>query len=163
MKDNSTSMWDDDGQLEVLTFDIGDECLAIAAANIREIVDLLPETRVPGAPALVASVVNFRGKIIPIADLRVAFGMPAPDDAEAGTDRRIVVIETAIHGEATQIGLRTDKVHEVAILDRRHACPPPVVGMRWRREFVLELVRQPGGVIVIPDLATIFTTLAEAA
>lgn len=158
-----TTPWDENGQLEVLTFDVGDERLAVEAVSIREILDLLPETPVPGAPALVASVVNFRGKIIPIADLRVAFGMPHASAEEAHPDHRIVVIETEIAGESLQIGLRSDKVHEVTILDRADSSEPPVLGMRWRREFVRELVRQPDAVIVIPDLPTIFTSLAEAA
>nr|WP_246415580.1 chemotaxis protein CheW [Novosphingobium taihuense] len=163
MAAGSATPWDDNGQLEVLTFDVGDERLAVEAVSIREILDLLPETPVPGAPDLVASVVNFRGKIIPIADLRVAFGMPRNPAEEAHPDHRIVVIETEIDGEPLQIGLRSDKVHEVTILDRADSSEPPVLGMRWRREFVRELVRQPGSVIVIPNLPTIFTSLAEAA
>lgn len=163
MTQDSGTPWDENGQLEVLTFDVGDERLAIEAVSIREILDLLPETPVPGAPALVASVVNFRGKIIPIADLRVAFGMPHTPADGASADHRIVVIETEIDGEPLQIGLRSNKVHEVTILDRADSSEPPVLGMRWRREFVRELVRQPGSVIVIPDLPTIFTSLAEAA
>lgn len=163
MTTTTATPWDDEGQLEVLTFDIGDECLAVEAISIREILDLLPETRVPGAPDLVASVVNFRGKIIPIADLRVAFGMPLEAVELASADQRIVVIETDIDGEPLQIGLRTDKVHEVTTLARADSCEPPVLGMRWRRDFVRELVRQPDGVIVIPDLPQIFTSMAEAA
>jgi len=159
----SSTPWDEAGQLEVLTFDVGDERLAIEAVSIREILDLLPETPVPGAPPLVASVVNFRGKIIPIADLRVAFGMTRETGEEASPDNRIVVIETQIGGEPLQIGLRSDKVHEVTILNRSDSSEPPLLGMRWRREFARELVRQPGSVIVIPDLPTIFTSLAEAA
>ena len=159
----SATPWDEAGQLEVLTFDVGDERLAIEAVSIREILDLLPETPVPGAPALVASVVNFRGKIIPIADLRVAFGMARDQREEANPDHRIVVIETEIGGEPLQIGLRSDKVHEVTILNRADSSEPPLLGMRWRREFARELVGQPGSVIVIPDLPTIFTSLAEAA
>lgn len=152
----SKSDWDAGNQLEVLTFDIGEERLAIEAVMIREILDLLPETKVPGAPPLVGSVVNFRGKIIPIADLRVAFGMPIE---EPTVDSRIVVIEAELAGEATQIGLRTDKVHEVATLDRKDSAEPPAVGMRWRRDYVRELVRQPEGVIVLPDLPVIFQSL----
>lgn len=163
MTTTTATPWDDEGQLEVLTFDIGDECLAVEAISIREILDLLPETRVPGAPDLVASVVNFRGKIIPIADLRVAFGMPLEAVELVSADQRIVVIETDIDGEPLQIGLRTDKVHEVTTLARADSCEPPVLGMRWRRDFVRELVRQPDGVIVIPDLPQIFTSMAEAA
>lgn len=148
--------WDEDGLLEVLTFDIGEETFALEAVMIREILDLLPETAVPGASPLVGSIVNFRGKIIPIADLRHAFAMPV----EAPTiDSRIVVIETEFGGEAHHVGVRTDKVHEVTTLHRADAAEPPAVGMRWRRDFIRELVRRAEGVIVLPDLPAIFQSI----
>lgn len=154
---NTNTRWDENGQLEVLTFDLQQETFALEATLVREILDLLPETVVPGAAALVGSVVNFRGKIIPIADLRIAFGMP---QVEPTIDSRIVVIEIELEGEPGQIGIRTDKVHEVATLHRDASEPPPAVGLRWRRDFVQELVRKPEGVIVLPDLANIFRSFA---
>lgn len=156
MQDTHTTTavpWDEAGHLEVLTFDLGGETFAVEAVLVREILDLLPETRVPGAAALVRSVVNFRGKIIPIADLAQAFAMPS---AEATLDSRIVVIEIALAGEPLQIGIRTDKVHEVTTLAQTAAEEPPAVGMRWRRHFVRTLVRRPEGVVVLPDLHAIF-------
>ncbi|MBO9499108.1 MAG: purine-binding chemotaxis protein CheW [Novosphingobium sp.] len=149
----STTQWDANGDLEVLTFDLGEETFALEAVLVCEIIDLLPSTAVPGASPLVGQVVNYRGKIIPIADLRLAFGM---ERTAATVDSRIVVIETEIGGEATQIGLRTDKVHEVATLARGSAEAPPAVGLRWRRDYVRELVRRGEGVIVLPDLNAIF-------
>lgn len=149
----SAANWDAEGQLEVLTFDLASETFAVEAMLVREILDLLPETMVPGASPLVRSVVNFRGKIIPIADLRLAFDMTA---AENTIDSRIIVIEIAIDGEPTQIGVRTDKVHEVTTLRQVDSEKPPVVGMRWRREFIHELVRHPGGIVVLPNLTAIF-------
>lgn len=156
MSDPTSTPWDINGQLEVLTFEIGDERLAIEAVSIREILDLLPETLVPGAAPLVGSVINFRGKIIPIADLRIAFGMAME---EPTPDSRIVVIELEIDGEETQIGLRTDKVYEVTLLERTQSTLPPVIGMRWRRTFARELVRHGEAVIVLPDLPAIFATV----
>jgi purine-binding chemotaxis protein CheW len=157
MQHATETRWDANGQLEVLTFDLQQESFALEAVQVREILDLLPETVVPGAAPLVGSVVNFRGKIIPIADLRLAFAMPR---AEATADSRIVVIETELDGEAIQIGLRTDKVHDVVTLHRHASEAPPAVGMRWRRDYVRELVRTPTGVIVLPDLPAIFRSLA---
>ena len=156
----TATQWDAAGNLEVLTFNLGEETFALEATLVREILDLLPETRVPGAAPLLGSVVNFRGKIIPIADLRLAFAMPA---AEATVDSRIVVIETDAEGETFQIGIRTDKVHEVATLQRTASEEPPAVGMRWRRDFVRELVRRQDGVVVLPDLAAIFHSLVGSA
>lgn len=154
--DGNQTQWDADGTLEVLTFNLQEETFALEAMLVREILDLLPETRVPGADPLVGSVVNFRGRIIPITDLRLAFGMPA---AEATVDSRIVVIEIDAGSGCIQLGIRTDKVHEVATLRQDASEQPPVVGMRWRREFVRDLVRTPRGVIVIPRLSAIFADI----
>lgn len=149
----TTTPWDEQGQLEVLTFDLQGETLALEAFLVREIIDLLPETSVPGALPLVGSVVNFRGRIIPVADLGLAFGMAR---ADATVDSRIVVIEVELRGESVQLGIRTDKVHEVTTLDRSASEAPPMVGMRWRRDFVRELVRRDAGVVLLPDLPAIF-------
>jgi purine-binding chemotaxis protein CheW len=148
--------WDDQGELEVLTFDLAGETLALEAVLVQEIVDLLPETAVPGAVPLVGSVVNFRGKIIPIADLRLAFDMPTGDPT---VDSRIVVIELERHGEALTVGLRTDRVHEVTTLSRDASENPHRSGWRWRRDYVRELVRRDDGVVLLPDLPTIFQSL----
>jgi purine-binding chemotaxis protein CheW len=150
---NTTTPWDDQGHLEVLTFDLQNETFALEAAMVREILDLLAETAVPGAQPLVGSVVNFRGKIIPIADLRLAFGMPAADST---VDSRIIVIELELDGETTQVGIRADRVNEVTTFQRSASEVPPAVGMRWRRDYVRELVRRESGVTVLPDLSAIF-------
>jgi purine-binding chemotaxis protein CheW len=103
------------GAIEALTFDLRGETFALEAGLVREVLDLLPETGVPGAPPFVSAVINFRGRVIPLVDLRLAFDM----DAAAPTiDSRIVVIEYDLDGEPTLIGLRADKVHEVTSIDR---------------------------------------------
>lgn len=148
--------WNAAGELEVLTFELHCETFAVEAMIVREILDLLPVTAVPGANALVDGVVNFRGKIIPIADLRPAFGFPA---AEPTVDSRIVVIELTTATAPIQIGIRADKVHEVATLRRESSEPAPAVGLRWRREFIRGMVRRPDSLIVLPDLGAIFNPL----
>ncbi len=152
--------WNPDNQLEVLVFDLGGQSFALEAVLVREILDMMPETRVPGAPPLVGHVVNFRGRIIPLANLHLAFGM----DVTATTpDSRIVVIEIDLDGEPTMVGLRTDKVHEVATFDAATSEGAPVVGLRWRRDYVRTLVRHGDDIVVLPDLDTIFAPiLADA-
>ena len=145
--------WTDDGELETLTFDLRGETFAVEAVLVREILDLHAITPIPGAPALVSGVFNFRGKIIPYADLGLAFGMPVAGDSP---DSRIVVIELILDGEPCLIGLRTDHVHEVATLRRDASEAAPAVGMRWRREYVRRLVRREHGVVILPDLTAIF-------
>jgi purine-binding chemotaxis protein CheW len=145
--------WSGEDEVEVLTFDLNGEIFALHAAMVQEIIDLAPETAVPGAAAFAGSVINFRGKVIPLADLRIAFGLEA---TEGTIDSRIVVIELSIQGEQTLVGLRTDKVHEVTTLNRADSEPPPSIGMRWRAEFIRCLVKRNGEFIVVPDLQQIF-------
>ena len=148
--------WSERDEVEVLTFELSGEVLAIEAIRVFEILDVLTDTVVPGAPPLVDRIVNFRGKIIPVADLRLAFGM---ERAEQTVDSRIVVIELTLDGEVTLLGLWADRVLEVATFVRSQCEEPPMVGMRWRREYVRCLARRPNGVTIVPDLRTIFETV----
>jgi purine-binding chemotaxis protein CheW len=151
--------WDESGELEVVTFDIREETFAVEAQVVREILDILPETVVPGADPLVAHVVNFRGRIIPIADLALGFNMEVQ---ETGKDSRIVVVEILLDDSPVLIGLRTERVHEVARLKSASSAPAPEIGMRWPREHVRGLVRHDDGLIVIPDLPAIFAPLIQS-
>jgi len=147
-------------EVEVLTFDMNGETFALEAVMVQEILDLLPETAVPGAQSYVASVINFRGKVIPLADLRLAFGMEA---TEATIDSRIIVIEIDLQGERTLVGLRTDKVNEVTTLAKTASEPPPSVGMRWRADYINCLVKRGGEFIIIPNLQAIFSSRHDSA
>lgn len=141
--------------MQALTFDLDSETFALEADLVREVLDVTPETRVPGAPAFVDAVINFRGQVIPLVDLRAAFGMPR---AELTLDSRIVVIEYPLDGEATLIGLRADKVHEVTLIHAADTEEAPRVGVRWRLDFIRRLARRDGDMIIVPDLAQIFLT-----
>ncbi len=145
---------------EVLTFELDGETFALEAMLVREILDLTPTTAVPGAKRFAAAVINFRGKVIPLADLRIAFGMEAKP---ATIESRIVVIEIAIDGAPTLIGLLTDRVNEVTTLDLTHTEAPPTIGMRYRPEFIRALVRRNGEFVILPELSEIFSASPRAA
>lgn len=145
----NTMNWNSDGHLEALTFDLAGETFAIEATIVREILDRLPETVVPGADAHVGGLVNFRGRIIPLADLRVSFGL---ERSEESLDSRIVVIECDCEGDETLVGIRADKVYEVTYLDRAEFEQTPRLGMRWPQEFIRCMAKRDGDFIVIPDL-----------
>lgn len=148
-----------EGELQVLTFDLHGETFALEADLVREILDLASETAVPGAAAFVGAVINFRGKIIPVADLRMAFGL---ERGEATLDSRIVVIELDLEGNPTLIGLRADKVHEVTTLSLGLTEEPPRIGMRWRQDYVRRLGKLAGEPLIIPDLVAIFAARGAA-
>ena len=150
----TVDQWGDNDDREVLTFDLAGETFAFDATMVQEILDLLPETAVPGARPFVGSVINFRGKVIPLADIRLAFGMEA-----TGTtiDSRIIVVELDIEGEPTLVSVRTDKVHEVTTLSRASRENPPSVGMRWRADYIDCLVKRGADFVILPNLKTIFS------
>jgi len=155
--DHNTT-WSETDELSVLTFNLNGETFAIEAIVVQEILDLLPETHVPGSKPYVSSVINFRGKVIPLADIRLAFGMDATDTT---IDSRIIVIELDLDDEPTLIGLRTDKVYEVTTLQKVASEPPPSVGMRWRPDYINCLVKRGGEFIIIPNMHAIFSSQKE--
>ena len=149
----NSNLWNNSEEIEVLTFDIAGETFAIEAVIVREILDLLPETPVPGARPFVGSVLNFRGRVIPLADIRLAFGMEA---TRTTNDSRIIVIELELDGEPVLIGVRTDKVNEVTTLAKNASEPPPSVGMRWRADYIDCLVKRGSDFIIVPNMNAIF-------
>lgn len=157
--EKTDGFWGDFSEVEVLTFNIAGETFAIEAVKVQEILDLLPETAVPGAKPFVASVINFRGKVIPLADIRLAFGM---DATERTIDSRIVVVELLLDNETTLVGIRTDKVNEVTTFSRAASEPPPSVGMRWRADYIHCLIKRGSEFVILPNLTAIFTAHRDA-
>ncbi len=158
LKHKQDAFWKGADEAEVLTFELAGETFAFDAILVQEIVDPLPETAVPGSRPYVASVINFRGKVIPLADIRLAFGM---DATKTTIDSRIVVIELDIEGEDTMVGIRTDKVNEVTTLHRSASETPPSIGMRWRPDFISCLVKRGTDFTIVPNLQAIFATHNE--
>jgi purine-binding chemotaxis protein CheW len=152
---NNQIDWGADGELSVLTFNLNGETFAIEAIVVQEILDLLPETHVPGSKPYVSSVINFRGKVIPLADIRLAFGMEV---RETTIDSRIVVIELELDEEPALVGIRTDRVYEVTTLSRSASEPPPSVGMRWPAKYIDCLVKRGTEFVIVPNLEAIFST-----
>ena len=141
--------------MNALTIRLDDELFAVEASQVREILDLVPITEVPNAPAFVGGLINVRGRVVPLADLRVMFGMERPEPDE---DTRIVVMEVNIGGEHSVAGILADKVHDVTDIEAASIEEAPKVGMRWRPEFVKGIGKRNGGFIIIPDMERIFET-----
>jgi purine-binding chemotaxis protein CheW len=155
MTDEGEITWDDDGQIKVLTFDLSGETFALEADMVCEILDILPETQVPGSAAIAGSVINFRGSVIPVADLHLAFGLGANSVTQ---DSRFIVIELEHNCDTCVIGLKADKVHEVTTIDHRATEAAPRIGTRWRQDFIRCLAKRGGDLIVVPNLPRIFET-----
>jgi purine-binding chemotaxis protein CheW len=141
-----------DAAMQVVMIGLGDEKFALDASLVREIIDPVPATRVAGAKPFVPSVINVRGNVIPLADLRIRFGMPQTD---ISAETRFVVIEIEIDNEPVLVGLTADKVYEVTEISRSDAQQTPRVGMHWRPEFIRFITRWREEFVVVPNMERI--------
>jgi purine-binding chemotaxis protein CheW len=139
--------------MQVVMLGLGDEIFAFDAGLVREIIDPIPQTTVAGARACLPSVVNVRGNVIPIADLRIRFGMPERSDT---SDTRIVVLEIELDGDPVTVGIIADKVYEVTEISCANPQPTPRVGMQLRPEFVRFIAKWNEEFVTVPDLERIF-------
>jgi len=137
--------------MQVVMIGLGEEKFALDAGLVREIIDPVPVTKVAGARSFVPSVINVRGNVIPLADLRIRFGMPQTESA----DTRIVVIEIEIDGEPVLVGVTADKVYEVTEISQAHAQQTPRVGMHWKPEFIRFITKWREEFVIVPNMERI--------
>lgn len=143
----------DNGSFNALTLALGGERFAIDANCVHEILDIPPLTDVPGSAPLVRSLINVRGKVLPLADLRIAFGM---EQTPPSIDSRIIVVEIPLSDVSTVVGLLADKVYEVTTIGHATIEATPDIGMRWRPDFITGISKHDDGFIIIPNIVRIF-------
>lgn len=131
---------------QYLTFQIGEDIFALEIAKVHEILSYTRITRVPRMPKFLNGVINLRGHIVPVADLRYKLGMTP---AEMTGDTCIVITETTIQGEAVIVGILTDSVREVIEIEPEQIFLPPKVGVRINPEFVKNIGRHDSLIIIL--------------
>ena len=119
--------------LQLVSFTIGGEEFGVDILQVQEINRMLEVTHVPNAPEFVDGVINLRGKVIPIIDLRRRFGMPRKEHDKS---TRIVVVE--LHGQV--VGFVVDAVSEVLRIPRSVTEPPPSIVGGIHEEYILSLI-----------------------
>lgn len=139
--------------LEVLTIGLEGEIFALEATYVREILDLVPITEVPNSEPFVNGLINVRGKVVPLADLRLKFGMAQKPPT---IDTRIVVIEVVIEGDPAIVGIRADKVYEITQIAAAALEETPRIGMRWRPEYIDCIGKRGEDFIVVLDIERLF-------
>uniref|UniRef100_E6VKM6 CheW protein n=1 Tax=Rhodopseudomonas palustris (strain DX-1) TaxID=652103 RepID=E6VKM6_RHOPX len=138
--------------MQVVMIGLGEEKFALDAGLVREIIDPIPATKVAGAKAFVPSVINVRGNVIPYADLRIRFGMPAACET---VDTRIVMVEVRIDGDPVLVGVSADKVYEVTEISRTDVQQTPRVGMHWKPEYIRFITKWRDEFVVVPNMERI--------
>jgi len=134
---------------QYLTFTLGNEDFALEISKVREVLDYTAITRIPRMPDFIRGVINLRGSVVPIVDLRLKLDMNA---VEKTVDTCIVIVEIMIDGELTQIGILADSVKEVINLDPASISPPPRIGTKLKNEFVKGVGQQEGRFLIILDI-----------
>src|ERR1041384_6057500 len=132
-----------------LTVVLDNEAYGIAVLKVREIIRLQKITPVPQMPAFVKGVINLRGRVIPIVDLRVKFGLKA----EFAERTCIVVVQVKLPTEQTvQMGLIVDSVEEVVTLQATEIEPPPAFGAKSDTAYLLGRAKVKGAVKTLLDI-----------
>jgi purine-binding chemotaxis protein CheW len=144
----------DEASMQVVMVGLADEMFALDAGLVREIIDPIPATRVASARPFLPSVINVRGNVIPLADLRIRFGMPV---GENSADTRIVVIEIDIEGDPVLVGVVADKVYEVTEISRTDVQQTPRVGMHWKPEFISFITKWREEFVIVPNMERILS------
>lgn len=143
------------GALRVLTLGLDDEVFALETERVREVLDLVPITPVPNSRTFAKGLINVRGKVVPVTDLRAKFGM---GEVSQTRDTRIVVMEVTIDGQPTVVGALADKVYEVTEVAAASLEEAPRIGMRWRPEFIRAIGKRGGDFIIVVDIDEIFAS-----
>jgi len=136
-------------QLQLVTFEVASEEFAVDILAVQEINRMMDLTRVPQSPADVEGVINLRGRIIPVLDLRKRFGFPV---GERSAENRIVVIE--VHGKV--IGFIVDRVHEVLRISREIVEPAPAMVCSISADFIAGVGKLPDRLLILLDLNKLF-------
>ncbi len=140
---------------QYLTFKMEDEVFAFDVGKVREILDYTKITKVPHTPDFMKGVINLRGAVVPVVDMRLKFNMPAQ---ERTVDTCIIVVEITIEGEPTVLGALVDSVQEVFELEPSQVEPAPRIGTKLNTDFILGMGRRDEKFVIILDIDRVFSS-----
>ena len=133
-----------------MVFDLSTEAYGVDIGAVREIIRLQDITKVPRTPEFVEGVINLRGKVIPVVDLRKRFGLPAEEESK---ENRIVVVDIG----AQDIGVIVDAVTEVLRIASESVEPPASVIITADSEYLLGIAKLDSRLIILLDLEQVLT------
>ena len=138
-----------------LTFTLEDETYGIGILKVKEIIGLLPITAVPRTPEFVKGVINLRGKVIPVIDLRLKFSMePIPY-----SDRTcIIVVEIDTESGTVFIGIVVDAVSEVLNIKKEEIEITPSFGVKLDTDYIHGMAKMEGGVKILLDIDRVLSS-----
>lgn len=139
---------------QYLTFTLVEEVFAIEVGKVREILEFSRITRVPQVPDFMCGVINLRGGVVPVVDLRLKLGM-APSEQTVSTC--IIVVEVELDGDMVIIGALADSVQEVVDMEPEQIEPPPHIGTSLNPAFIKGMGKFDGAFVMILNVDKVFT------
>ena len=139
---------------QYLTFRLGDEVFATDVATVREVLDLTTITKIPRMPEFMSGVINLRGNVVPVVDLRLCLEM---SKTQKTVNTCIVVLEMLVDGEPHVVGALADSVEEVIDLEPEQIQPPPRIGAKIRTDFIKGMGKREAQLILILDIDRVFS------
>ena len=137
-----------------LTFALADEEYGISILKVKEIIGMMPITTVPQTPEFVKGVINLRGKVIPVMDLRLKFGM---DEIEYTERTCIIVVEIEGQAGIVLIGIVVDAVSEVLNIRGEDIEDTPTFGTNLNTDYILGMAKMEGGVKILLDIGKVLS------
>lgn len=142
-----------EGNNQYLTFTLDDEVFALEISKVREVLDFSDVTRVPQMPDFMCGVINLRGSVVPVVDMRCKFGI---EQTESTVNTCIIIVEVVMDGEASVLGALVDSVKEVLDLEPNQIEPPPKIGTKLNTDFIRGMGKHNEQFIIILDINRVF-------
>lgn len=140
---------------QYLTFKLDEEVFALDIIKVREVLDFTVITKVPHTPEFMLGVINLRGSVVPVVDMRLKFGM---SKTERTVNTCIIIVEIEVEGEGVVLGALVDSVQEVIEMESGQIEPPPRIGTRLKTRFIKGMGKRDEHFIIILDIDRVFST-----
>lgn len=135
-----------------LTFVLGDEEYGLEILKVREIIGVMAITVVPRTPEFIRGVINLRGKIIPVVDLRAKFNM---EIIETTKETCIIVVDVVLNDETVEMGILVDKVSEVLDISSEAIEDPPSFGSSFNEQFIMGMAKAKDSVKILLNIGAV--------
>jgi purine-binding chemotaxis protein CheW len=140
---------------QYVTFSLCEELFGVEVSRTREILSLTPVTSVPQTPEYLLGVINLRGQVVPVVDMRLKLGLTAGADTE---DTCIIVVDVQVDGEVITVGALADAVREVIDIRSDQIEPPPRLGTRLNTEFINGMGKVDEQFMILLNIDKIFNS-----
>ena len=150
---------DRDRAQSFVVFRLGGEGYALEVLRVQEVLDMQALTEVPGGPRFLLGVINLRGHVVPVYDLRMAFGLSKdPTQTRAPC---VLIVESTLGSDPLITGLLVDRVSDVLEFSPEEVQPPPQLGLGKASPFVRGLIRHQDGFLLVLDVDRVFSTFGS--